>query len=152
MEYQAKPKRTTRLRPMKSDCQANIESFTKTAGVFSPSTAKRFIFRLESEGIAYIATEYSENRIRVKVRPDDLENAIEMQPVPVSNAPSTKAKPHIPARFLLSIPIGAFVGTWAFSYVQANGTVGGLVGVLFVTTLIEILWRQNSKSNLRSGI
>lgn len=114
-----------------------MSNFTKTAGVFEATLAKRYIRRLHSERIPHFVQQADENLIQILVAPDDLDSAIDLHPEPGIDRSSAVDKKSIPSRVLITIVVGVIFGSAVGKLLGIGSAFFALVGVVVLIAISE---------------
>jgi hypothetical protein len=111
--------------------------FNRTAGIFEPVIARRFVCRLKDAGIAHLATPYDGNTICIFVRRVDLRQAVELQPTVPTVAPIESPKFAISPRLLVTLPLSLTAASLLASLTPVDKLLVTLLGTLFLILSIE---------------
>ena len=123
--------------------------FNRTAGVYEPSLARRFVCRLNDARIAHLVTPFDGNTICILVRSDDLDRAIELQPLPPVRNIYRSPEFSIAPRFLVTLPLSLFVVSWAASIATFNPIFITVFGTACLFLFIEAIRSAVKQGNAR---
>jgi hypothetical protein len=112
-------------------------NFSKTAGVLETSAAKQYVWRLRAARIPHLVQPAEGGNIRVSVQPNDLKDAVALQPKPHISGSQTNETSRIHPRVLIGIALGIFSGAIIGNFLGGGHAYFALLCVLCCIAILE---------------